>query len=93
MNRSESVDQFWFKPRRYGYGAAPANWKGWAATAAYLLITVALTIQLIVREAGPAGPAPAQWMTWVVVLLVLTAAFLVVVRAKTDGQWRWRWGK
>ena len=23
---------YWFRPKRFGYGAVPATWQGWAAT-------------------------------------------------------------
>jgi len=26
------MSEYWFKPKSHGYGASPANWKGWAAT-------------------------------------------------------------
>ncbi|HEU4381635.1 MAG TPA: hypothetical protein VFR73_23945, partial [Hyphomicrobiaceae bacterium] len=26
------MSDYWFKPKSHGYGATPANWKGWAAT-------------------------------------------------------------
>jgi hypothetical protein len=26
------MSDYWFKPKTRGYGATPANWKGWAAT-------------------------------------------------------------
>ena len=26
------MTSYWFKPHSYGYGATPANWRGWAAT-------------------------------------------------------------
>ena len=24
------MTQYWFKPKRYGYGATPVTWEGWA---------------------------------------------------------------
>jgi hypothetical protein len=35
--------RYWFKPRRYGYGATPVTWEGWAlwsAAAAIVAISV-----------------------------------------------------
>jgi hypothetical protein len=26
------MTRYWFKPKRYGYGATPATWEGWAFT-------------------------------------------------------------
>ncbi|OHV62306.1 hypothetical protein LCM4577_28165 [Mesorhizobium sp. LCM 4577] len=73
----------WFRPKRYGYGAAPDNWKGWAFVIAWILIAVALSVGLI--NLG----APA----WLIILIVgaLTGATIPLIKAKTDGDWRWRW--
>jgi hypothetical protein len=29
---------YWFKPKRYGYGATPVTWQGWALTLAATLV-------------------------------------------------------
>ena len=39
--------EYWFKPRAYGYGATPSNWKGWAAIACYLAVVVVLLSSLM----------------------------------------------
>lgn len=33
---------YWFKPKRYGLGAVPANWKGWACSCIPVGLVVAL---------------------------------------------------
>ncbi|CDX58162.1 conserved hypothetical protein [Mesorhizobium plurifarium] len=73
----------WFRPKRHGYGAAPDNWKGWAFVIAWIPIAVALSAGLI--DLG----APA----WLIILVVvaLTGATIPLIKAKTDGDWRWRW--
>ena len=57
----------WFKPKSHGYGASPANWKGWAATFAFLLIELVLVwillidqLALIARKISPEGDVPRQ---------------------------------
>jgi hypothetical protein len=73
----------WFRPKRFGYGATPDNWKGWAFMVVWILIEVVLSIGLL-RLGAPA---------WLVVLIVvaLTGAVIPIIKAKTDGDWRWRW--
>ncbi|MDG4894820.1 MULTISPECIES: hypothetical protein [unclassified Mesorhizobium] len=73
----------WFRPKRHGYGATPDNWKGWAFVVALILIAAALSVGLI--NLG----APA----WLIILVViaLTGATIPLIKAKTDGDWRWRW--
>lgn len=73
----------WFKPKRYGYGATPTNWKGWALVVAFVVIVMLAITGLITLQ------APA----WLVVLtvLALTAVLIPLTKAKTHGAWRWRW--
>ena len=73
----------WFRPKRFGYGATPDNWKGWAFMVVYIAIVVVLSLMLI--HGGAAA--------WLVILavLALTGAIIPLIKAKTDGEWRWRW--
>jgi hypothetical protein len=88
------MTQYWFKPRTHGYGATPANWKGCATVAAYIAAVVGLSLPLAAWPADlPPGPAAWQVVTWFLLTALLTLAFIRLARAKTSGQWRWRWGK
>lgn len=88
------MSQHWFKPKTYGYGATPSGWKGWAAVAVYVAAILALTLPLLAWPADmPSGPKIWQILTWVAFVAGLTVAFVRFTRAKTDGQWGWRWGK
>jgi hypothetical protein len=88
------MSQYWFKPHAYGYGATPVHWKGWAAVAAYLTVLLALTLPLAAWPPNlPVGPAAWQLATWFLMIALLTLAFIRFSRARTDGQWKWRWGK
>jgi hypothetical protein len=78
----------WFRPKRYGYGAGlPIHWKGWAVIFSYLVLALLI-----------AGPLPAFFpaldpRTVVVVgVAVLSVMFILVVKARTEGGWHWRWG-
>ena len=74
----------WFKPKRFGYGSVPTNWKGWAVTIAFALFVIG---QVVAVEFGVLS------RTWcVVVVLSAMAIFIPFIKAKTSGQWRWRWG-
>ena len=72
----------WFVPKHYGYGASPANWKGWAFLAAMVAILIAARITLL--------HALHVWFGLLVVIWF--AVLFAVVRAKGAGTWRWRWG-
>jgi hypothetical protein len=88
------MTQYWFKPKAHGYGATPANWKGWAATLAFLSVMVAFTYVLVASQQN-AGSPPRDWViaVWALGIALLTGGFVCLARAKTDGQWMWRWGK
>ena len=78
---------YWFKPKRYGYGATPVTWQGWAVTLGTVLAMVAVSLFLRLTERH-------YWA--VAVMLAFDAGavvtLFVVSRHKTDGEWRWRWG-
>jgi hypothetical protein len=82
------MTEYWFKPKRYGYGATPITWQGWAITIATVLVMVAVSLFLRLNTKSFLGLAG---------LLAFDAAalgvLLVVSRRKTNGVWRWRWGE
>jgi hypothetical protein len=85
--------EYWFRPKDYGYGATPTNWKGWAAIAGYVAALLAVILPLIALPAQmPPGPVAWQVVTAVLMVALLTFGFVRLCRAKTDGEWIWRWG-
>jgi hypothetical protein len=88
------MSDYWFKPKSHGYGASPANWKGWAATVGTLAIILGSGLLVFGFEPDPAS-RPSGWQIggWLLFNVIVMAAFLQLCRAKTDGQWGWRWGK
>ena len=87
------MSDFWFRPKTYGYGATPANWKGWVAVLLTVAVTAVATVVLIVSpQISGAPPAPAQVAEWAAIVAVTVAGLVVLSRAKTEGEWKWRWG-
>jgi hypothetical protein len=81
----------WFKPRRYGYGATPVTWQGWALIAGFL-VAIAVLIWATIgfdREARSAG----DYAIYFVGAAVLVWALWIISKRTTDGEWRWRWGR
>lgn len=81
------MTEYWFKPKRYGYGATPTTWQGWAVTLGTVAAMVAVSLFLRLNE-------PHDWSAAVMLgfdALALALLF-VVSRRRTDGEWRWRWG-
>ena len=78
---------YWFRPKRYGYGATPISWEGWVFTLAAAAIIAASTIVLMAHTALELW----FWVALAVDVVVIVALFQVS-RRKTEGEWRWRWG-
>ena len=87
------MSEFWFKPKTYGYGVAPSNWKGWALILGVVLTSFALAGVLLMPEAmADVAPSSGRLILFAVLEALLMGGFLYVSRKKTDGDWRWRWG-
>ncbi len=78
---------YWFKPKRYGYGATPATWQGWAVTLGTVAAMVVVSLYLRLTERHD----------WALAALIAfdvaaLAMLLIVSGRKTKGGLRWRWG-
>jgi hypothetical protein len=77
--------RYWFKPKRFGYGATPATWQGWT-----------LSVAAVVLAAGVVLAAPAIRDNLLRPLFVVLGLALVigitsyVAWRKTEGGWHWR---
>jgi hypothetical protein len=80
---------YWFRPKRYGYGAMPVTWQGWVVTG--------LAVMLAIGAAAPAAAfgrtMPGLWMALVAFQAAVLALLWLVARGKTEGGLRWRWGE
>ncbi len=79
---------YWFKPRRYGLGATPANQKGWLVVIGFMLIVAAFIAVLMTSDNLSVGLV----LAWVAALVAVEMLFVWIAWKKTDGAWRWRWG-
>jgi hypothetical protein len=84
------MTRYWFKPKRYGYGATPVTWEGWAMTGVVVAIVAGSGWLLL----GTGGPTDTTMLLvwWALVALVL-AVSMAVSKSRTEGSWRWRWGR
>jgi hypothetical protein len=71
----------WFVPKRYGYGATPVTWQGWALTFGF--VTVVFLLSIIFRH---------RVILLFAALAPFLIAFIVICARTTKGGWRWRWG-
>ncbi len=81
------MNEYWFKPKTYGYGATPVTWEGWAVTVAAVLVIFAAA--LLIPNFGVRSPS--AWIAFFAIEAVVLAALWIISRRKTDGAWRWRW--
>ncbi len=80
---------YWFKPKRYGYGASPANRKGWLVTFGFVAILYAFLAVIVAhRDELSVG----AFFAWAVGFVVAEVIFIWIAWKKTDRDWRWRWG-
>lgn len=88
------MSNHWFLPKSHGYGATPANWKGWMATAIlFLLVLLLAAVLLVFPRVQGHSPTVGHIAMFVVGEAVLVLAFVHVARKRTLGDWRWRWGR
>lgn len=77
----------WFTPKRYGYGAAPATWRGWALVAGLVGAVLLLARGMIgfnwLQPPGFVNPI----MLFKFILLLIMA---LISKRHTDGEWHWR---
>ncbi|MEZ5961482.1 MAG: hypothetical protein R3C30_13820 [Hyphomonadaceae bacterium] len=82
------MQHYWFKPKRYGLGAYPASWQGWALTVGYLALMLTLSAWL----GSKAVDAERHLTSFFFIATALTLVFAVIAWRTTEGGWRWRWG-
>ncbi len=83
------MTEYWFKPKRYGYGATPITWQGWVLALAAPLSIMAAMVAMAVFGGGADAM---NWLMVVAVAIAVVLATVVISYRKTDGEWRWRWG-
>ena len=81
------MTQYWFRPTRYGYGAPPVTWEGWAVTIGIVLAMVAVSAALRIESKSFWGLA-----TLIAFDVLALGALAIVSYRKTNGEWLWRWG-
>ncbi|PLW79762.1 hypothetical protein C0585_06030 [Candidatus Woesearchaeota archaeon] len=76
------LNEYWFKPKRYGYGAYPITWEGWAVVLVFFLFLVWRSETLINID-------PGRFYFEVIVSVI---ALIWISKLKTEEEWKWRWG-
>ena len=82
---------YWFEPKTYGYGAVPVTWEGWLAVAIHIAV-FGVALWFVLAQPAYRESIPA-WIGFLVLTAISTTALILVSKAKTDGEWRWRSGR
>jgi hypothetical protein len=82
------ANQYWFRPKSYGYGATPSTWEGWAATAVHVAVVLVCVFLMVWYQENYSLIAAS-----LTVMFLSTVWLVWLCRRKTEGEWRWRWGK
>ena len=73
----------WFRPKTIGYGAGlPIAWQGWVLVIAHMALILGIAF---VFQGRPALLIP--------LTLFAGIAPLPIYAARTEGGWKWRWGR
>ncbi len=81
---AETGPKPWWAAKRYGYGAnLPIAWQGWLVMLAYFSLLAGAGFLFL----------PRQVLAFLGVVLFATAIFIFIVKRRTRGGWRWRWGE
>jgi membrane protein YdbS with pleckstrin-like domain len=84
------MTRYWFKPKRYGYGATPVTWEGWALTVG---IVAVVALPIVATNILADRSNVDAWLAWAAFIVIAVFWMVRISRQRTDGKWRWRWGQ
>jgi flagellar biosynthesis component FlhA len=85
--------EYWFRPKSYGYGATPINWKGWASSLVAAVALLAVLLLFVLPAPGGAPRSILETGLGMALALAVVVVFSAFAKTRTSGEWRWRWGK
>jgi hypothetical protein len=68
------MTRYWFRPKRYGYGATPVTWEGWALTVGIVAV-VALPIVAMNLLADRSNVG--AWLAWAAFIVIACSGWFV----------------
>jgi Na+/melibiose symporter-like transporter len=84
------MTRYWFRPKRYGYGATPVTWEGWALTVGIVaVVALPIVAMNLLADRSSVG----AWLAWAAFIVIAVFWMVRISRQRTYGKWRWRWGQ
>ena len=81
------MPKYWFRQKRFGYGATPSSWQGWTLTIIGCLALFGVVLF------GPAIRDNTLRVLWMVLgSAAVVVPSTIIAWRKTEGGWRWRNG-
>ena len=85
-----TLNKYWFKPKRYGYGFMPITWEGWIAT----IVLIGLVFLSAYTNGFFSGVVKNQnGFRFVFDLIIILVLFTIAFKGKVRGGLQWKWGK
>jgi hypothetical protein len=81
------MPKYWFRQKKFGYGATPNSWQGWLLIIAGAVATVAVIIAADFQRDNAT-----RFLLIVIGLPLIVIPTVLISHTKTEGGWRWRWG-
>ncbi len=78
--------RYWFRQKRFGYGATPNTWQGWLFT----LVGVALIFGIVFGADRYVTDVTTQEEVIIGGMIIVLVPFCWISYVKTEGGWRWR---
>ena len=82
------MTKYWFRQKRFGYGATPNTWQGWAVT----LVGLALML-FVVWECRAIADRGTRFLVASLGIAAVAVPMTYISYIKTEGGWRWRGGR
>ena len=82
------MPRYWFRQKKFGYGATPTSWQGWLLTIASAAAAVAVIIAADFQRDDAR-----RFLLIAIGLPVIVIPTVWIAHIKTEGGWRWRWGE
>jgi len=80
------MPKYWFRQKKYGYGATPNSWQGWLVIGGGAVAAIAVIIAADFQRNDAT-----RLLLIAIGLPLIVIPTVFIAHIKTEGGWRWRW--